>query len=307
MSTATLHPQAEQLLELQRAAGIPRMAGLELPVARKLFGGTVKLTGPGPAVASVGDVTIPVPGGAIGARIYRPARHSGATIVYLHGGGWVLGNLETHDAVCRAMVVASSAAVVSIDYRLAPEHRFPTAVDDVFAALRWVSATLDPRGGLVVAGDSAGGNLAAVCALRARDRGGPHIDLQVLIYPVTDHDLTRSSYVEHGSSGHPLGLAEMEWFWSQYADPAQRRDPDASPLRTPQLAGLPPALIMLAGFDPLRDEGLAYADRLEREHVRVDVVMFDDMFHGFFHMVNFMERADEAVNVLGERVRALSA
>jgi acetyl esterase len=301
-----LHPQAEQLLELQRTAGVPRLPGLELPAARALFARTVRLTGPGPAVASVRDVTIPVRGDVIGARIYRPTRHNGATIVYFHGGGWVLGNLETHDAVCRGIARASSAVVVSIDYRLAPEHRFPTAVDDVFAALRWVSATCDPRGGLVVAGDSAGGNLAAVCALRARDAGGPPIDLQVLVYPVTDHDLTRSSYVEHGASGYMLGLAEMEWFWSRYADPAQRGDAHASPLRAPQLAGLPPALIMLAEFDPLRDEGLAYAARLQREGASVEVVMFDDMFHGFFHLVNFMERADEAVDLLGIRVRELA-
>lgn len=302
-----LHAQARQLLELQRAAGVLPLTCLELPAARAAFGRTVKLTGPGPDVASVRDVTIAVSGGgAIRARIYQPVSPSGATIVYLHGGGWVLGGLEVGDAVSRRMAVASGAMVVSIDYRLAPEHPFPTPVDDAFEALCWVSATFDTRGGLVLVGDSSGGNLAAVCALRARDSGGPRIDLQVLVYPVTDHDFTTSSYREHGDCGYSLGRAEMEWFWSLYADPVQRRHPDASPLRARKLAGLPPALIMVAGFDPLLDDSLAYAARLEREHVEVEVVRFDDMLHGFFHLVNFMERADEAVDLLGSRVRALA-
>jgi acetyl esterase len=301
-----LHPQAEQFLELRRAARVPPLVELDPEAARDGFDRLIKLIGAGPAVAAVRDVEIPVGGASIGARIYEPADSNGATIIYLHGGGWVVGGLDSFDAVCRRMAVASNATVVSVDYRLAPEHPFPTGVDDTLAALRWVGTTFDTRGGLVVAGDSAGGNLAAVCALRARDADGPQIDLQVLIYPVTDHDLTRASYVEHGASHYPCGLAEMEWFWDLYVDPARRGDPDASPLRAPSLAGLPPALVLIAEFDPLRDEGLAYAERLEAEGVGVEVILFDDMLHGFFQMVNFMERADEAVDIVGDRVRALA-
>jgi acetyl esterase len=302
----TLHDQAELFLRIRREADPPPFTSLDPEAARVLMAGTIKLIGAGPEVGSVRDVSIPTGAALVTARIYEPAAPSGATIVYFHGGGWVVGSLDGSDAACRRLTVASGATVVSVDYRLAPEHRFPTAVDDAHAALCWVAETLDHSAGLVVAGDSAGGNLAAVCALRARDAGHPSLDLQVLVYPVTDHDLTRPSYVQHGDSGYPLGREEMKWFWDHYADPARRDDPDASPLRAPKLAGVAPALVIVAEYDPLRDEGLAYADRLRAEGVDVEVVTFDDMLHGFFTMVNFMERADEAVDLVGRRVRSLA-
>jgi acetyl esterase len=302
----TLHDQAELFLRIRRKADPPPLTSLDPEAARALVAGTIKLIGAGPEVGSVRDVSIPAGASSIPARVYEPSVPSGATIVYFHGGGWVVGSLDGSDAACRRLTVASGATVVSVDYRLAPEHRFPTAVDDAYAALCWAADTLDHSAGLVVAGDSAGGNLAAVCALRAREAGQPSLDLQVLVYPVTDHDLARPSYVQHGDSGYPLGREEMQWFWDHYADPVRRDDPDASPLRAPELAGVAPALVIVAEYDPLRDEGLAYADRLRAEGVDVEVVTFDDMLHGFFTMVNFMERADEAVDLVGRRVRSLA-
>ena len=299
-----LHPQVEQFLEMVRAAGAPPLYEMEPADARASSAAIIQMIGPGPEVASVRDVQIPVEGDEIGARVYEPADGRAAVLVYFHGGGWVLGDVESSDAMCRRLANAAGCTVVSVDYRLAPEHRYPTAADDAYAALCWVDRELPHPDGLIVGGDSAGGNLACVCALRARDRGGPAIAAQALMYPVTDHDLGRSSYEEHGNSGYLLGLREMEWFWDHYADAAQRSEPDASPLRAPSLEGLPPAIVLIAEYDPLRDEGLAYATRLEEAGVPVEVIRFDDMLHGFFSMVNVFERADAAVDVIGERVRA---
>ena len=249
------------------------------------------------------DIEIPGPSGVIPARVYKPVPDPVGTVVYYHGGGWVLGCLDEFDAVCQLLAVASGARVVSVDYRLAPEHPFPAAVDDAFAALVRVAAQ-HPEEPIVVAGDSAGGNLAAVSALRAREAGGPEIALQVLVYPVVDCDLTRPSYLECSGSGLFLNTAEMVWFWDHYApDEAEREHPYASPIPASDLAGLPPTYVVVAEHDPLRDEGLAYAAALESAGVPVTVTRYDDQIHAFFWLVNVMETADRAVVEAGAAIR----
>jgi acetyl esterase len=299
----TLHPDARHFLDVVAGAGAPPLTSMTPDEAREGSAFFVDLIGAGPGVAVVKDIEIPGPSGAIPARVYKPVPDPVGTVVYYHGGGWVLGCLDEFDAVCQALAVASGARVVSVDYRLAPEHRFPAAVDDAFAALVQV-ADRHPGEPIVVAGDSAGGNLAAVSALRAREAGGPEIALQVLVYPVVDCDFTRPSYVECSGSDLFLNTAEMVWFWDHYApDEAEREHPYASPIRASDLEGLPPAYVVVAQHDPLRDEGLAYAAALESAEVPVTVARYDDQIHAFFWLVNVMETADRAVVEAGAAIR----
>jgi acetyl esterase/lipase len=299
-----LHPEAQQFLDTVAQSGAPPLYELTPEQARAIPAAVAQMVGPGPEVATVRDISIPGPAGAIGARVYEPAADLTATIVYYHGGGWVFGTLDDWDAVCRTLAVESGCRVVSVDYRLAPEHRFPAAADDAYAAFVWVAESLAGGKPVVVAGDSAGGNLAAVTALRARDRGGPAIALQVLVYPVTDHDFTRSSYVEHGDSGFLLGTREMQWFWDHYApDERDRSHPDASPLRATDHSGLPPAYVVIAEYDPLRDEGLAYAERLKAAGVPVTINRYGDQCHVFYTLVNLMESANQAVTETAQEIK----
>jgi acetyl esterase/lipase len=304
----TLHPDAQRFLGVIADVGAPPLASVTPDEARQAAPFFVDLIGPGPEVAAVRDIEIPGPAGPIHARVYEPVPDPVGTVVYYHGGGWVLGSLDEFDAVCQALAVASGARVVSVDYRLAPEHRFPAATDDAFAALAW-SAEQHADEPIVVAGDSAGGNLAAVSALRAREAGGPKIALQLLVYPVVDCDLTRPSYVECSADEFFLNRSEMAWFWDHYApDAAEREHPYASPIRAPDLVGLPPAYVVIAEHDPLRDEGLAYAAALESAGVPVTVARHDDQIHAFFWLVNVMESADRAVADAGAAIRdAMSA
>ena len=299
----TLHPDAQQFLDVIAGSGAPPLTSMTPDEARAGSAFFVELIGAGPDVAVVKDIEIPGPSGVIPARVYKPVPEPVGTVVYYHGGGWVLGCLDEFDAVCQALALASGARVVSVDYRLAPEHRFPAAVDDAFAALVRIAAQ-HPGEPIVVAGDSAGGNLAAVSALRAREAGGPEIALQVLVYPVVDCDLTRPSYVECSGSDLFLNTAEMVWFWDHYApDEAERRHPYASPIRASDLAGLPPAYVVVAQHDPLRDEALAYAAALESAGVPVTVARYDDQIHAFFWLVNVMETGDRAVAEAGAAIR----
>jgi acetyl esterase len=295
--------QAQDLLDTIASAGLPpltEMAPADLRGAPAIF---MEMVGAGPDVAVVRDVEIPGPAGAIPARIYEPAPTPAGTVVYYHGGGWVLGSLDEFDPVCRALAVAAGARLISVDYRLAPEHCFPAAADDAFTALTWVQAQY-PDSPIVVAGDSAGGNLAAVSALRAREAGGPEIALQVLVYPVVDCDFTRPSYGECTDTKLILNKAEMAWFWDHYVpEEAGRAHPYASPLRASSLAGLPPAYIVIAEHDPLRDEGLAYAAALEDAGVPVTVARYEDQIHAFFVLVNLLECADRAVADAGAAIR----
>jgi acetyl esterase len=303
----TLHPDAQRFLDMVAEADAPPLTSMTPDEARAGSAFFVDLIGPGPEVAAVRDIEIPGPSGAIPARVYKPVPDPVGTVVYYHGGGFVLGCLDEFDAVCQALAVASGARVVSVDYRLAPEHRFPAAVDDAFAALVGV-AERHPGDPIVVAGDSAGGNLAAVSALRAREAGGPEIALQVLVYPVVDCDLTRPSYLECSGSDLFLNMAEVVWFWDHYVpDPAEREHPYVSPIRATDLRGLPPAYVVVAGHDPLRDEGLAYAAALESAGVPVTVASYDDQIHAFFWLVNVMESADRAVADAGAAIRSAMA
>jgi acetyl esterase len=263
--------------------------------------------GPVEDVAAVADHRVKVDGGEITVRAYTPA---GAgpfpALVFFHGGGWVIGDIQTHDGICRSLANAAGAVVVSVDYRLAPEHKYPAAAEDSFAATRWVASearrlNVDPSR-IAVGGDSAGGNLAAVVALMARDRGGPALAFQLLVYPVTQHAFDTASYREN-SEGYLLTRASMEWFWNHYLrSAADGRQAYASPMLAASLERLPPALVMTAEYDPLRDEGEGYADSLRRAGVPVTVTRYKGLVHGFFRWINLVDQAraarDEAASAL---------
>ena len=253
-------------LELMAELGLPAIDTMTVSDARALLVAMAADRPPGPKVGAVVDGTLPGAAGPLAYRCYRPATPGPHPIVvYFHGGGWVLGSLDSDDPFCRDICVRSNAIVVSVDYRHAPEARFPAGIDDGFAAVRWIAANATSLGGepgnLAVCGWSAGGNIAAVVCQMARDAGGPPIAGQVLVTPVTDCDLTRESYVAN-AEGYVLTTALMRWFWDHYADPADRQHPKASPLRARDLSRLPPALVVTCEFDPLRDEGAAYAEAL---------------------------------------------
>jgi acetyl esterase/lipase len=227
-------------------------------------------------------------------------------LVYFHGGGWVLGGLDTHDGVCRQLAHGAGATVMSVDYRLAPEHPYPAAVDDCYAAVAWAGKHGGQIGGdpgrIAIAGDSAGGHLTCVTALRARDEGGPHLVFQIPIYPVTDRALDKPSYVEN-AKGYLLETDAMHWFWGHFLPPGtDEAQPYVSPLRAKDLRGLAPALVITAEFDPLRDEGELYAKRLQDAGVATTLRRFDGMIHGFFGMGAVLDAAKTAI---GESTAAL--
>ncbi len=254
---------------------------------------------PGEEVANVEDRTIPGPAGEIPVRIYTPAdRSTGGVLTWFHGGGWVVGNLDGADATCRSLANRTGCVVVSVDYRLAPEARFPAGPDDCFAATKWVAENAKSLGAdpakLAVGGDSAGGNLAAVVAQLAKASGGPKIAFQLLAYPVTDYGLDTGSYHQN-KSGYLLTRDSMDWFWHLYLNSKDEgAEPKASPLRAPDLAGLPPAMVITAEFDPLRDEGEAYASALQAAGVPTTAVRYVGQIHGFFTMAEGMHQARTA-------------
>jgi acetyl esterase len=262
-------------------------------------------------MASVLDRTIPGPGGDLPIRIYVPTDEPGPrpVLVYFHGGGWVIGDLDTHDGTCRALAAASGATIVSVDYRLAPEHPFPAAFDDCVAATRWVAdnaAELGCDAGcLAVGGDSAGGNLAAAVALALQD-GGPPLRFQLLVYPVTDGTLSRPS-IDENAEGYFLTKDTMAWFWNHYVGEGGDRtgEPRASVLHCADsaLPGLPPALVITAEFDPLRDEGEAYAERMRAAGVPVETSRYDGVIHGFFSMGDAIPEGKAAMDEAGEALR----
>ena len=254
--------------------------------ARAFARSLAETAGPAPAMARVEEHMLERDGGSVGLRVLVPIEPPAGVIVYYHGGGWVIGSIDEHDTMARKLAERTSCAVVLVGYRLAPEHRYPVAVDDAYAGLQWTAAHLREIAGsevpLFVAGDSAGGNLSAVVAVRARDRQGPEIALQILVYPVTDADFERPSYVDP-ENALLLTREGMIWFWDHYApDPARRAEPDASPLQTADLSGLPPAVVLTAEYDVLRDEGEAYAQRLADAGVPVDLRRYPGQMHGFF-------------------------
>ena len=257
--------------------------------AREYRAQLAALNGPAPAMDRVENHTIERPDGDFQVRVLVPNSHPAGVIVYYHGGGWVVGSIDESDTLGRKLAERTSCAVVLVDYRLAPEHPYPVAVDDSYAALEWTAAHMDDIAGaevpLIVAGDSAGGNLSAVMSVRARDRNGPNIALQVLVYPVTDANFDRPSYVDPDNQLF-LTRDSMIWFFDHYIpDVARRNEPDASPLYTEDLSGLPPATILTAEHDPLRDEGEEYATKLEAAGVEVDMQRHLGQMHAFFALL----------------------
>ena len=267
---------------------------------------TKYLSGPGEPVAEVRELRIESPSGAILARLYRPQGDGPLPLVaYLHGGGWMLGSLESFDTVLRALANASGAIVVSVGYRLAPEAPFPAGLEDAMGAVRWIAAHAEELGAdpgrLAIAGDSAGGNLATVAARRLR--GEVDLRMQVLIYPVTDAGCNTASYREFGER-HGLTAASMQRFWNLYLDGADGMHPDASPLRAGDLAGSPPAFVLTAGFDPLRDEAEAYCEALRAAGVEVECRRYEGAIHGFWRWLAVTRLARRAVDEVAEALRA---
>jgi acetyl esterase len=252
-------------------------------------------------VATIADRTIPGPGGPLRLRVYTPSGPGPfPLLVFFHAGGFVVCDLDTHDPMCRNLCSGANCVVVSVDYRLAPEHRFPAAPDDCLAATRWAGEHAAELGAdparVAVAGDSAGGTLAAVTALRVRDEGGPRLAGQLLVYPPTDLELpARPSLVEN-AEGYWLTSKDMAWFRGLYLnDPSEARHPHASPMHAADLRGLPPALVITGEYDPLRDEGEEYAARLRNAGATTAVSRYDGVIHGFFSLRGLVDKSDAAV------------
>jgi acetyl esterase len=301
------------LLSQMAESGAPPLHQLTPEQGRAVMTEMSALGGPGPEVARVYDERLATAdGGQFTVRVLVPGGEIRALVVYLHGGGWVIGNLDTHDQVVRVLANRLHAAVVNVDYRLAPEHPFPAAVDDSWAALLWahehMAEIADGPVPLVVMGDSAGGNLSAVVARRARDAGAPELACQVLIYPVTDADLDTECYLDPENQ-LLLTRESMIWFWDHYApDPADRTHPDASPLRASDLSGLAPAIVLTAEHDPLRDEGEEYAAQLALAGVPVAHQRFAGQMHAFFTMVGVLPGSAAGIDYVSEQVaRQLAA
>ncbi len=303
-----LDPDAQLVIDMIRAAGRPPFETLTPPEARQAYSNSRKVLQPRlQDVAEVRNLNAPGPAGDIPLRIYRglgadPAEKLPA-LVYFHGGGWLLGDLDSHDGVCRRFANVARCCVVSVDYRMAPEHKFPAAVDDSAAATRWVMSNAASLGidasRVAVGGDSAGGNLAAVMALMARDGGLPPVVFQLLIYPATDMRMVTASS-QTVTEGVPLTSATMRWFINHYMRSAEdANDWRASPLRAADLSGTAQALVLTCAYDPLCDEGIAYAQRLDREGVRVTRLHFSDQPHGFMSMGRIVRTADVAIDMMG--------
>lgn len=314
----TLHPQSQDFIDMLVANEAPSWETMTPHQAREVFASLQGLFGPGPDMASVEDLEV----GGVPVRLYRPeGRPEGdkqaGTLLYLHGGGWMMGDLETHDSLCRRLAHTSAATVVSVDYRRPPEHPFPAALEDgygVFRALAAETSELQVSDRIVLAGDSAGGNLAMAVSLLARDRGGAQPAGQVLIYPVFDQSCDSSSHHQF-AEGYGLTRASMQWLWSHYlsddSDQAGsstlRKKSYASPADEAELSGLPPTHIITAEYDVLRDEGEAMAARLRDAGVTVTQQRYDGMLHGFVHFSAAFDDASSATAEIGERVQAMLA
>jgi acetyl esterase len=309
-----LHPQARALIDLLEERGVPAMHTLSPDASRRLYRDRRHLVQPDPPqVAQVQSLQAPAPHGGIELRLYRPLQRglpaSAAlpVLIYFHGGGWVIGDLDTHDTLCRELANGAGIAVVAVDYRMGPEHRFPAAVDDCIAATKWVHAQAATLGldaqRIAVGGDSAGGNLAAVVALTTRDSGDIALAYQLLIYPATDMRRIAPSHTRNGQ-GYLLTTDTMAYFQGHYiTDAAHELEWRASPLLHPDLRHLPPALVLTAGFDPLRDEGIDYAQRLSLAGNRATHISFERQIHGFILMGRVIDEANDAVAICAAQLR----
>jgi acetyl esterase len=301
-----LEPASSALLAQLATSGLKAIQEMTPADARGLGTTLCGWYGPGPDMARVEELEIPTAHGAVPARVFVPAGESRALIIYLHGGGWVVGSLDEFDTLARQIAERIGATVVLPDYRLAPEHPFPAACDDAHDVLLWVaghrSELAAASAPLIMMGDSAGGNLTCVVTQRVRARGGPAVDLQVLIYPVTDCDLDNASYL---APENQLIVSQdsMAWYWDHYVpDRSARLHLDASPLRGKDFAGLPPAIVLTAEFDPLRDEGEAYAASLEAAGVPVVHRRFTGQMHGFFTLVTVLPGAKEGLEFVADQI-----
>src|SRR4051812_39662882 len=310
-----LDADAAAVYKAFQEAGRPPFETVPPATAREMYlaGSAVSRPEP-PELESAKPLSIPAPHGTIPARVYTPKqlrKTAGLApcLVFYHGGGWVIGDLDSHDVVCRKLAHEGELIVISIDYRLAPEHKFPAAVDDAIAATKWISANARALGidaaRLTAGGDSAGGNLAAVVALAARDGDGPKLAGQLLIYPATDFAMTHPSHREPETS-ILLTHSVIKWFCNHYLGDADIDDWRASPARAKTLAGLPPAYVLTAGGDPLRDEGDEYAKRLKQDGVPITYRHFAGQFHGFFTMGKLLNQANIAASEIGAWLKALN-
>ena len=307
-----LNPQVKVLLDGMAQAGGPALSEMSPPDAREMFRALSALGVP-EEVARVDDRLVPTPDGDVPVRVYTPAEAVGGDaplFLWFHGGGWVIGDLETADATCRSLANRSGAVVISVDYRLAPEHPAPAAADDCLAAVMWAVVNFELLGAnparLGVGGDSAGGNLAAVVCQRVRDEFGPEIDFQLLVYPVTDCTLSHPS-IDENAEGYFLTKDAMQWFVGHYVGDGDVKDPGVSPLHAASLAGLPPALVITAEFDPLRDEGEAYAAALADAGVPVEAIRYEGQIHGFVGMASMIDDGAAAVDRAGAALAAAFA
>jgi acetyl esterase/lipase len=313
----TLDPDAAAVYKAFQEAGRPPYESGTPTQARAMYLAGRPVSNPEPPeLESTKSLSIPAPHGAIPARIYTPKtlrKTNGdlaPCLVFYHGGGWVIGDLDSHDVVCRKLAHEGELIVISIDYRLAPEHKFPAAIDDAITAIKWVASNAKQLGvdatRLMVGGDSAGGNLAAVVALAARDGDGPKLAGQVLIYPATDFAMKHPSHSEPETS-ILLTHSVIKWFCNHYLNgPADIDNWKASPSRAKTLAGLPPAYVLTAGADPLRDEGDEYAKRLKEAGVPVTYKHFPGQFHGFFTMGKLLQQANVAASDIAVWLKALN-
>jgi len=304
---ADLDPELAAVVADVQSAGVPAWHKLSVESARALEDRVFAPDDPRP-VAFVRDLAFEGPRGEVPVRVYHddPPRPA-PVVVFYHGGGWTLGTLDSADDICRGLAARAGCVVASVDYRLAPEHPFPAPHDDAWAALKWAAGAAATFGGdpdrLAVAGTSAGGNLAASVALRARDHDGPDVAHQALFYPMTDWDTDRQSYDEHGD-GPLLTERDVEWFWANYCrSPVDAANPYAGVLRAPDHGGLPPATVVTAGHDPLRDEGRAYAASLSADGTAVTHEHYPSMAHGFLSLTDDVDRADDAMGDVAAALR----
>ena len=295
-------PQAQVLLDMLKAMNVPDVSTQTVAEARATMEASRQLTTGAPEpIFKVENRTIPGPASEIPVRIYTPEGNGPfPVLVYFHGGGWVIGSLDTHDGVCRSLANQARCVVVSVDYRMAPEHKFPAAVDDCYVATKWVvenAASINGKADRVaVGGDSAGGNLAAVVSLMAKEYGGPHIVFQLLIYPATDYYIPGTDSIRENAEGYYLTRNAMVWFWNHYANSEDdANNPHMAPLRAKDLRDLPPALVITAEYDPLRDEGEMYATRLQEAGISVTSTRYNGMIHGFFSLSTMLDQAKVAV------------
>ncbi len=302
----------QALLDQTAAQNAPPLASQGVDLVRQGYVAARGFLSEKPDVAQVEDRMLPGPAGEIPVRIYKPAGQAPYPIlVYYHGGGWVIGDLETHDGISRAFANAAGCIVVSVDYRLAPEHKYPAAVDDAFAALNWVAdhaAEFDGDAMRIAAGgESAGANLTAVIAQLAKEAGGPTLAYQILAYPVTNLAFDTKSY-EENADGYFLTTESMRWFWGLYLnDESEGSDSKASPLLKDDVSGLPPGIVIAPEFDPLRDEGEAYGKRLQEAGVDFEVWRAEGMIHDFLGMTNILPEAKDAIETLGGKLKAAFA